>query len=80
MLARTPIFYAKSRNTGRLEARLIDRGRAAVTLSGWPGVSARHVRTLGISIETVIRLAGRRAVRVTWELTSDGARYALAWQ
>jgi hypothetical protein len=80
VLARTPIFYAKSRNIGRLEARMVGPGRSEVILSGWPGVSTRHIRTLGVSMETVIRLAGRQKVRATWEPTGDGARYALSWQ
>ena len=80
ILNRTPIFYSKSRNVGRLEAKMTGPNRSEVLLSGWPGVSARHVRTLAVSIETVIRLAGRATARVTWEPTPDGAKYSVNWR
>ena len=36
-------------------------------------------RTLAISIETIVTLAGRRDVEVSWEPTADGAVYRLTW-
>jgi hypothetical protein len=71
--------YSKWRNIGQLESKLLGPGRSEIWLRGWPGVSERNVRTLGVSIETVLRLAGRRAVRVEWTRTTDGARYLAFW-
>lgn len=79
LLARTPLFYSKSRNVGRLSGRVVARGQAELILSDWPGVSARHVRALGVSVATVVELAGRQGVKVVSELTRDGARYRLTW-
>jgi len=79
LIARTPIFYSKSRNVGRLHARLVARRRAELTLTEWPSISQRHRRTLAISIETIVTLAGRRDVEVSWEPTADGAVYRLTW-
>jgi hypothetical protein len=79
LIARTPVIYSKWRNIGQLESKLLAPGRAEIWLRGWPGVSERNVRTLGVSIETVLRLAGRRAVRVEWTRTTDGARYLACW-
>lgn len=80
LLARTPLYYAKSRNVGRLAGRVVAPGRAELVLSEWPGVSARHARALGISIETVVKLAGRKGVTMAWEPTRDGAHYRLTWE
>ena len=59
---------------------MIAPGRSEIVLSGWPSVSERHVRTLGVSIETVVRLAGRRDVRASYVLTEDGAMFRLNWR
>ena len=80
LIARTPVLYSKWRNIGQLESRLVAPGRSELWLRGWPGVSERNVRTLGVSIETVLRLAGRKAVRIEWTRTTDGARYLALWR
>jgi hypothetical protein len=80
LIARTPVVYSLSRNIGRLTARMVSPGKAQVTLSDWVGVSARHVRTLGISIATVVTLAGRKDVGVTSTPAADGAVFHLTWR
>ena len=80
LIARTPVVYSMSRNVGRLTARMVSPGNAEVTLADWVGVSARHVRTLGISIVTVVTLAGRKDVTVASTPTADGAVYKLTWR
>jgi len=80
LIARTPVVYSLSRNIGRLTARMLAPGKAEVVLNGWPGVSARHVRTLGISIATVVTLAGRKEVNVTSSPAADGAVFQLTWR
>jgi hypothetical protein len=80
LIARTPVLYSKWRNIGMLESNLLKPGRSEILLSAWPGVSERNVRTLAVSIETVLRLAGRRAVRIEYTRTADGARYLAFWR
>jgi hypothetical protein len=80
ILARTPLFWSKSRNVGRLSARIVASGRAEVSLTGWPGVSKRQLRTLAVSMTTLVELCGRRNVRTTYEPTHDGAVYHMAWR
>lgn len=80
LIARTPVIYSKWRNIGALESNLLGQGRSEILLRGWPGVSERNVRTLAVSIETVLRLAGRRAVRIEYTRTPDGARYLAFWR
>jgi hypothetical protein len=80
LIARTPVIYSLSRNIGKLTARMVSPGRAQVTLSDWPEVSPRHVRTLGISIVTVVTLAGRKDVGVTSSPSPDGAVFHLIWR
>ena len=80
LVARTPVLYAKWRNIGSLESKFLAPGRSEILLKGWPGVSERNVRTLAVTIETVLRLAGRRAVRVEYTRSTDGARYLAFWR
>jgi hypothetical protein len=80
LIARTPVVYSLSRNVGRLTARIKSPGKSEITLADWPGVSARQVRTLGISISTVLTLAGRKEVALTSTPTADGALFHLTWK
>jgi hypothetical protein len=80
LIARTPVVYSMSRNVGKLTARMVAPGKSEVTLSEWAGVSSRHVRTLGLSIVTVVTLAGRKEANVTSTPTPDGAVFQLTWR
>ena len=79
LIKRTPLFYARSRNTGQLASRLTGPGRAEVQLSGWPEVSDRTLRTIGIGIQCVLQLAGRPEARMTHSRTASGGRYEVRW-
>jgi hypothetical protein len=80
LIKRTPIIYQRSRNTGQLSARILEPGHAEVLLTHWPDISDRHLRTIGVSIASVVELAGRRDVRMTAQRTPDGGRYQLRWR
>lgn len=80
LIARTPVVYSLSRNIGKLTAKVVAPGKSEVTLSEWPGVSPRHVRTLGVSIVTVVTLAGRKDATITSTPTQDGAVFQLSWR
>jgi hypothetical protein len=80
LIRRAPILYAKWRNIGRLETVSTDHGKAELFLTEWPGMSERNIRSLGITIENVLRLAGRKQIKVQWQATPDGAKYAVVWQ
>ncbi|MET0595149.1 MAG: hypothetical protein ABW133_20785, partial [Polyangiaceae bacterium] len=80
LIARTPVVYSLSRNIGKLTAKVVTPGKSVVTLTEWPGVSPRHVRTLGISIVTVVTLAGRKDATITSTPTPDGAVFQLSWR
>jgi hypothetical protein len=43
-------------------------------------MSERNIRSLGITIETVLRLAGRKQIKVLPQSTPDGAKYTVVWQ
>jgi hypothetical protein len=79
LIARTPTIYSKSRNVGRLESRLAWPGLAQITLSDWPEVTPRQVRTIGIGIARVVELCGRKDVQIHVVKTANGAEYKLTW-
>jgi hypothetical protein len=79
LVARTPIIYGKSRNVGKLTARMVGRGSSEMILEAWPDIDARNVRTIAVSTETILRVAGRRNVRATWAPTWEGARFKVQW-
>lgn len=80
LLKRTPIIYQRSRNTGQLSARILEPGHAEVLLTDWPDVPDRHLRTIGVSIGSVVELAGRKDVRMTTQRTPEGGRYQIWWR
>jgi len=80
LIKRTPMIYQRSRNTGQLSARLIEPGYAELLLTDWPDISERHLRTIGVSIQRVVELAGRRDVRMSVQRKPEGGRYELRWR
>ena len=80
LMSRAPILYSKWRNVGRLQTKVLGPGRFEILLTDWPGMSERSIRSLGVTIETVLRLAGRKATKIQSQSTPDGAKYTVAWQ
>jgi hypothetical protein len=80
LIKRTPMFYARSRNTGQVASRIIAPGRAELLLTAWPDVSDRTLRTIGVGIQCVVELAGRQQVRMTYTRTAEGGRYEIRWK
>jgi hypothetical protein len=80
LIKRTPMVYSRSRNVGQLTARLQTPGTGEVILSDWPDVSERTLRSIGVGIQSVLEIAGRRDVRMSFARTSEGGRYELRWR
>lgn len=79
LVARTPLIYSRTFDTGRLESRIVSPGLAHIRLTGWPDVSEMQMNGLATGIETVLRCAGRKNVRVTYDRASDGAIIIATW-
>jgi len=75
LVARTPTIFAKSYNRGRLTAAITSAGRAELELIDWPNAPEWPIRATRIGVETALRLAGRKNVRVAVERTESGAHY-----
>lgn len=80
LIKRAPIIYARSRNCGKLSARMLSPGVSEVILSDYPNLTAPELRSLGVGIQCILEFAGRREVQVTCELRSDGGRYVFRWR
>jgi hypothetical protein len=80
LMSRAPILYSKWRNVGRLEVISIERGRSELVITEWPRMDQRSIRSLAVTIETVLRIAGRRQIKVQSQSTPDGARYSFTWR
>jgi hypothetical protein len=80
IIVRTPAFYAKSRNVGRMETRILSPGTSESIVSGFPTIPQRDIVILAASIETVLALAGRAGVKTKGERIGDGARFFTRWE
>lgn len=79
LISRTPMFYARTYDTGKLESVFPSPGQAMVTLTEWPSISPIQQLGLGVGIETTLRVAGRAGAKVHARKTADGALYHCTW-
>ncbi|MCU0685839.1 MAG: hypothetical protein MUF34_26960 [Polyangiaceae bacterium] len=77
---RAPLLYARSRSVGTMSTRVIGPGSAEMLIRGWPRMPERDAFSLALGAATVLRLAGRRAVRVDHATMPDGARLTARWR
>jgi hypothetical protein len=80
LFARAPLLYARSRSAGTLSARVLGPGAAELVVRGWPRMPERYASSLALGVAAVLRVAGRRAVRVDPSSTPDGARLIARWR
>jgi hypothetical protein len=79
IISRTPVIYGKTYNVGQLASHIVGT-RATVTLTDWPTIPDAQITGLGMGIETVLRCAGRKDVKLTWKRTPQGAVYDVNWR
>jgi hypothetical protein len=80
LVSRTPVIFGKAYNRGRLVPRIPEPGRGEVTLVDWPNAPEWPLRGTRIGIETVLKVASRRDVRVEGKRTPTGAQYLATWR
>ena len=80
LISRTPVIFARSYDRGRLRASIPIPGRGEITLEGWPDAPDWPLRATRIGVETVLRIAGRKDVRVSAERAPDGAIFLATWR
>ena len=79
IVKRTSTLHRRSRNVGQLVATPLGEREVIVELTEYPDPTDRQVRSLAISIATVLELTGRSGVDVSYVRRSDGARYRVRW-
>jgi hypothetical protein len=80
LVKRTPSLFARSYSRGRLAAHFTGTGTAEVDLFDWPDVSRFRLIAISSGIRAVLRVAGRKDVKVAIVRTAEGARFTATWQ
>jgi hypothetical protein len=80
LVMRAASMYGKTRNLGKLTARIPQPGRAELTLTEFPNMRPRWARTVAIGIEVVLTLSGRANAVVTSAVQPDGASFIARWR
>lgn len=79
LVSRCPLFYSKNYDSGTLRAEIPEPGHASIVLQGWRAPPRMDVEGIGVGIQTVLELAGRRNVRMSWKRLPTGAEYDAYW-
>jgi hypothetical protein len=79
IVTRTPVFFSRSFNVGKLATEILAPGMARVRLTEWPEVPQLTLVGVMVGIETVLRVAGRKNVRVNLHRTEHGADFLATW-
>jgi hypothetical protein len=80
LIARTPVLYSRAYSKGTLKAAFPGAGVAEIALEGWPDAPDIVLRGTRVAVETVLRLSGRNAVKLTVERAPDGAKIHATWK
>jgi hypothetical protein len=80
LVSRTPVLYSRAYTKGRLKAVFPEAGSAEIELQGWPDAPDIVLRGTRVAVETVLRLSGRSAVKLTVERAPDGAKMRATWK
>jgi hypothetical protein len=75
LVKRAANVYAKTFDTGAMDAVVVAPGHSIASLSRWPDAPDFHLNALATGIATMLRVAGRKTVHIKWERTVDGARF-----
>jgi hypothetical protein len=73
LVKRSATLYAKTYDTGSLEAVIVSPGHSRLTLTGWPDAPDYQLNALATGVTTMLRVAGRSAITVRWVRTPQGA-------
>ncbi len=79
LIRRAPAIYARTRNVGDVSIDVVGDRRATVRIAKYPKMTARDARCIGVGLEVVLTLTGRRSARVVESLGVDSATYDLSW-
>jgi hypothetical protein len=79
-VSRTPLLWSRSYTQGELTAKVHGPGVAEVALRGWPNVPDIQIQAIKTLVGTVMRLAGRKNIKVTAERRPTGAVFFATWR
>lgn len=80
LVSRTPLIYSKTYNAGTLVSEIPAPGRVRAVVSGWPNDAPRQMLGLSHGIATVLRIAGRKQVEITYTARPGGAEFHGTWK
>ncbi len=78
LIARSGLLYARAFDTGRVDYERVREGHALLRLSGWPNPPRIHMVGLAAGIETMLRIAGRPAATVSYQVVESEHRFEVA--
>lgn len=79
LVTRASAMFGKTRNVGDLAVTHRERGKAFLALTGWPEATDGHLRATAVAIQTVLRLAGRKHAKCSYQKTDSGGSFEVVW-
>jgi hypothetical protein len=71
LIKRAALIYSKTCDRGKLSVEPIRPGHVDLILTEWPDIANLDIVALAAGVETVLRVVGRSAARVTWHRETE---------
>jgi len=80
LMRRVPMIYSRTFDRGNLRAEQITHTGTRLVLTGWPSIPDYDAHGLAFGMESILSLAGRTQVRVSWKRSGEEIWFIAMWQ
>ncbi len=80
LISRTSTMIHRAYDRGTVAARMVEAGRAMITVDAWPDIPDRAFHGLRVATQTVLELSGRKNVAVHASRAPAGATFDVRWR
>ncbi len=80
LVKRVPSIYSRAFDRGSMRAEGLRPGGSSFVLKGWPTIPDYDAHGLAFGMESILTVAGRKNVRVSWRREGAEVVFTASWQ
>lgn len=80
LMRRVPMIYSRTFNHGSLRAEEVTPQGTRLVLTGWPTIPEYDAHGLAFGMESILNVAGRKHVKVSWKRQGAEVVFTASWQ